>query len=141
MYRAWVMREHVGDAFDALVTGVMSYGLFVQVGSPFVEGLIKRESLGHDHWDTSPGGAYLLGQRTGKRFGLGSPIRVRLLDSSVVRRQITFELENPPAPPPRRGRGGHRGGPRVRRGGPPKRDGDGGRGRKRGSGRKKRKRR
>jgi len=103
MYRAWVMRERVGDVFDATVTGVMAFGLFVQVGEPFVEGLIKREALGPDHWDLSEGGAYLVGARTGRRYGLGEPLRVRLVDSSVVRRQITFELETPPA---KAGRGG-----------------------------------
>ncbi len=124
MYRAWVMREHLGEVFDARITGVQDFGLFVQIPSPFVEGLILRESLGPDRWESSPGGAFLVGTRTGRRYGLGEPIRVRLVDSSVVRRQITFELADPPPPPkgrPRGDRGRGKGTPRVRRGRPPKR--------------------
>jgi len=101
MYRAFVMREHVGDVFEAKVTAVASFGLFVQLASPFVEGLLKREGLGSDRWDLSEDGGALVGRRTGMRYVLGSQVKVRLKDVSVVRRQITFELADPPAAPSR----------------------------------------
>lgn len=104
MYRAFVMREHVGDVFDAKITAVASFGLFVQLDSPFVEGLLKRESLGSDRWDLSEEGGALVGRRTGLRYELGSELKVRLVDASVVRRQITFELAEPPAAPNRHNR-------------------------------------
>jgi ribonuclease R len=98
MYRAFVMRAHVGDVFEAKVTAVASFGLFVQLASPFVEGLLKREGLGSDRWDLSEDGGALVGRRSGRRYVLGSDVKVRLINASVVRRQITFELADLPAP-------------------------------------------
>lgn len=105
MYRAHVMRAHLGEVFEGTVSGVAEFGIFVRLGSPFVEGLLKREALGRDRWNLSPGGAFLVGEHTGRRIGLGEPLAVRLLDASIVRRQITFELKDPPPDSPRpRGR-------------------------------------
>jgi len=109
MYRAFVMREHLGDVFDGKITAVASFGLFVQLDSPFVEGLIKRESLGTDRWDLSEEGGALVGRRSGQRHELGSTLKVRVADASVVRRQITFELAEPPALPRRDPRPDHQG--------------------------------
>jgi len=101
MYRAFVMREHLGDAFEGKVTAVASYGLFVQLAAPFVEGLLKRESLGNERWDLSDDNAALVGRRSGHRYALGSDVKVRVIDASVVRRQITFDLADPPETPAR----------------------------------------
>ncbi len=103
MYRAFVMREHVGDVFEGKVTAVANYGLFVQLNAPFVEGLLKREALGGERWDLSEDGGALVGRRSGQRYVLGSDVKVRVAEASVVRRQITFELAEPPKPPPKGG--------------------------------------
>jgi ribonuclease R len=108
MYRAFVMREHVGDVFEGKVTAVASYGLFVQLAAPFVEGLLKREGLGSERWDLSDDGGALVGRRSGQRYELGSEVKVRLVDASVVRRQITFDLAEPPAATTRSPRPGGR---------------------------------
>lgn len=108
MYRAFVMREHLGDVFEGKVTAVASYGLFVQLAAPFVEGLLKREALGSERWDLSDDGGALVGRRSGQRYALGSDVKVRVVDASVVRRQITFELAEPPAAPARKPRPGGR---------------------------------
>ncbi|MDY0003260.1 MAG: VacB/RNase II family 3'-5' exoribonuclease, partial [Polyangia bacterium] len=101
MYRAHVMRAHIGEVFDGAVSGVAEFGLFVRLEAPFVEGLVKREALGRDRWNLSPGGARLVGERSGRSVGLGDRLSIRVLDASIVRRQITFELKDPPSEPPR----------------------------------------
>ncbi|MFH2009880.1 MAG: VacB/RNase II family 3'-5' exoribonuclease [bacterium] len=125
MYRAFVMREHLGEVFEGRITGVASYGLFVQLDAPFVEGLLKREGLGRERWDLSSDGGALVGRSSGQRHGLGNPLEVRVQDVSVVRRQITFELANPPEPPPRHSRSHGPG--RGRRISGQRREGSGGR--------------
>ncbi len=125
MYRAFVMREHLGEVFEGKVVAATSYGLFLQLASPFVEGLLKRESLGEDRWDLSPEGGALLGQRSGRRYSLGDAVQVRVANASVARRQITFELATPPAPRQRSRRGRSGGG---RRSGDGRRSGGAGRG-------------
>src|ERR1043166_2363198 len=44
MYRAYLMRDQVGQRFDGVVSAVTGFGAFVEIEEPFVEGLIKLRS-------------------------------------------------------------------------------------------------
>jgi ribonuclease R len=92
MYRAYLMRERVGEELDGVVTGVTSFGVFVECVEPFVEGLIKLEGLGDDSWELDEKLMRLGGRRTGVSFGLGDRVRVRVDNVSVARRRIDLGL-------------------------------------------------
>ncbi len=111
MYRAFIMREQLGETFDARVTGVTSFGVFVEIEEPYVEGLIKIETLGDEFFHFDPIRMTLQGSRTGVRIGLGDELEVQLVKVSVAQRRIDFELvahtvsaEATTAPPRRRRR-------------------------------------
>jgi ribonuclease R len=92
MYRAYLMRDRVGEELDGVVTGVTSFGLFVECVEPFVEGLIKLDALGADSWDLDEKTMRLNGRRTGVHFSLGDKMKVRVENVSVARRRIDFAL-------------------------------------------------
>lgn len=92
MYRAFLMRAHVGEEFTGQVSGVTSFGAFVELDDPFVEGLIKLEGLGDDYYEFSPSSMRLVGQRTGHVLGLGDGVLVELTRTSVALRRIEFRL-------------------------------------------------
>lgn len=92
MYRAYLMRDRVGEELEGVVTGVTSFGLFVECLDPFVEGLIKLDALGDDSWDLDEKTMRLAGRRTGVHFSLGDKVRVRVENVSVPRRRIDFAL-------------------------------------------------
>ena len=92
MYRVFLMRDRVGDEFDGVVSSVTSFGLFVEIAEPFVEGLIKTERLGREPWSYDERSLRLVGERSGKSYGLGDAVRVRIENVSVPRRQIDFSL-------------------------------------------------
>jgi len=107
MYRAFLMRERVGEELDGVVTGVTNFGLFVECVEPFVEGLIKLDALGDDKWDLDEKTMRLRGRLTGGVFALGDKVRVRVENVSVARRRIDLALvrdvsaEEAAAPPVR----------------------------------------
>jgi ribonuclease R len=111
LYRALLMREHLGEEFTAKVSGVTNFGVFVELDEPFVEGLIKMESLGDDRFDFDPIHMRISGQRTGFKIELGDEVVVELLDASVARRRVDFRLKSAPTmrgkprppQPPRKG--------------------------------------
>ncbi len=87
------MRGRVGEIYTGTVSGVVPFGLFVQLPNT-VEGLLHVSSLQDDRYVFSEITAGLVGRRTGKRYGIGDPVRVRVdrvdlplrqLDLSVVR--------------------------------------------------------
>jgi ribonuclease R len=92
MYRAFLMRDRIGEEYDGAIVGVSSFGVFVEVDAPFVEGLIRTERLGEDQWDFEEEHVRLVGRLTGRSFALGDSVRVRVENVSVQRRKIDFVL-------------------------------------------------
>ena len=92
MYRAYLMRDQVGQRFEGVVSAVTSFGAFVEIEEPFVEGLIKLESLGDDRFAYDEVHMRLSGARTGRTIELGDKVTVEINNVSVVRRRIDFTL-------------------------------------------------
>jgi len=92
MYRAYVMREHVGEEFEGRVTGVTHFGAFVEIDAPFVEGLVKLDSLGDDQFEFDPVLLKLSGRRTGFTVSLGDTVQVVVQNVSVALKRIEFGL-------------------------------------------------
>ena len=108
LYIAAYMKRFVGEEFDAEVSGVQSFGIFVALENG-CEGLIRVELLVGDRYEYDEQRMTMVGRRTGKRFTIGTPIRVKLLAASEVTGQIDFApadgalpVSNPTddAPPP-----------------------------------------
>jgi ribonuclease R len=86
------MRDKLGEEFDALVTGVVDFGLFVQVKGVQVDGLVHVSALGTDYFSRDSSGYRLVGARSGRVFRLGDHLRVRLINVIIDERKIDFEL-------------------------------------------------
>ena len=100
------MLDRVGEEFDVIVTGVVDFGLFVQIPEFQIDGLVHISSLGGDYYQRDAVHQRLIGERTGRVFRLSDPLRVRLLRVSLDDRKIDFELaeEAEPVAKGRRGR-------------------------------------
>ena len=92
LYRAFFLRDRIGDVFEGVISGVTGFGLFVTVDDPFVEGLIRIDGLSDDYYTYDDTAARLVGRRSGRAFALGDAVRVEVQSVSVVRRQIDFAL-------------------------------------------------
>ena len=86
------MEQHVGDEFDGVVTSVTSFGLFVQIPELQVDGLVHVTSLDNDYYHFEPGKLRLVGERTGRTYRLGEPMRVRVQRVDADSRRIDFRL-------------------------------------------------
>ncbi len=92
---AWLkcefMRPRVGEEFDSVVTGVTDFGLFVQLKSLQVDGLVHVTSLPADYFHFHERDRTLVGERTRQRFSIGDELRVRLVRVDSTERKIDFE--------------------------------------------------
>lgn len=108
-YRAAWMEKHVGSEFDGVISGVTSFGLFVELDESKVNGLVHVTQLPQDYYHFDPIRKTLSGERRGREFRLGDRLRVLVLKASMEERKIDFRLadtgdgEAPPPPPPPRG--------------------------------------
>ncbi|HET6284717.1 MAG TPA: ribonuclease R [Polyangia bacterium] len=92
LYRAFFLRDRIGDVFDGTISGVTGFGVFVVIDEPFVEGLVRLEALSDDYYIYDEPTARLVGRRSGRAFALGDAMKVEVQSVSVVRRKIDFAL-------------------------------------------------
>ena len=94
---AW-MEKHIGSEFDGVVTGVTSFGLFVELDESKVSGLVHISQLANDYYHFDAVRKLLKGERTGAQFRLGDHVRIQVLRASLEDRKIDFRLVEPRRP-------------------------------------------
>ena len=70
----------VGETFAGIVVGVQDFGLFVELDGYFVQGLVHISSLGNDYFNYQAQSLSLVGERSGRTYGLGDTMDVVLAD-------------------------------------------------------------
>jgi len=90
--KAFFMEQHIGDEFNGQVTGVTSFGLFVELAQNHVSGLVHITSLPNDYYHFDPVVHRLTGDRSGKVFQLAQKVKVKVMAVNVDERKIDFEL-------------------------------------------------
>ena len=91
-YRAAWMESHVGKQFDGTISGVTSFGLFVELDESKVNGLVHVTQLANDFYHFDAVRKTLTGERRGRVYRLGDRVRVVVLKASVEDRKIDFRL-------------------------------------------------
>jgi len=91
---AW-MEKHIGSEFDGVVTGVTSFGLFVELDESKVSGLVHISQLANDYYHFDATRKLLQGERTGTQFRLGDHVRIQVLRASLEDRKIDFKMVTP----------------------------------------------
>ncbi len=99
--QAQYMRARIGEEFVGHVTGVVAFGLFVQLTEVFVEGLVHVAELRDDFYRYDEAGHRLVGQRHGNVFRLGDELRVRVKGIDEEYMEINLEPVVAQVPPSR----------------------------------------
>ena len=86
------MEQFVGETFDAFITGVQDYGIFVEIPETRCEGLIRSRAMKGDHFVFDEKNHALIGKRTRVKYQLGSPVRIKVLNADLIKKQLDFEL-------------------------------------------------
>jgi ribonuclease R len=86
------MQDKLGEEFDAMVSSVVDFGLFVRVKGLQIDGLVHVSALGADYFSRDKSGFRMIAARSGKTFRLGDHLRVRLINVIIDERKIDFEL-------------------------------------------------
>ncbi len=86
------LQKHIGDQFDGLVTGVTSFGLFVQLDDLMIDGLVHVTALKRDYYQFDPAHHRLVGEISGRHYRLGDRLRVEVARVDMEERKIDFDL-------------------------------------------------
>jgi ribonuclease R len=86
--KAEFMQQHTGEVFHGLITGVQSYGFFVEIEELLVEGLVHVSSLKDDWYEYRSRQQKLVGRKNRKQYRLGDRVEVQVKSVDYYRQQI-----------------------------------------------------
>ncbi|HEX9945087.1 MAG TPA: ribonuclease R [Thermoanaerobaculia bacterium] len=87
-----------GETFGGRITGVQPFGLFVQLDSYYVDGLVPIRTMADDYYRYEPEAHRLVGERMRRVFRLADPVEVVLVGASPKVRGLDFKLAGMPEP-------------------------------------------
>lgn len=85
------MEPHIGEEFDGVISGVSSWGMYVELPNT-VEGIIKIQDIPGDYYYFDEEHYMLVGEHTNTTFKLGERVKVRLETADKLLRSIEFSL-------------------------------------------------
>jgi ribonuclease R len=86
------MLDKVGQEFLGRVSGVTSFGIFVALTDVYVEGLVHISVLPDDYYQFDLIKHALMGQRTGRAFRIGDPVKIKVARVDLDQCEIDFVL-------------------------------------------------
>lgn len=89
--KAEYMEDKVGQTFDAVISSVVSFGMFVSLENT-VEGLVHISNMLDDYYEFNEKTMSMVGKRTHKVYTMGESIKVKLIRADAEQRQIDFEI-------------------------------------------------
>lgn len=89
MKKAEYMEAHVGEEFDGMVSSVVKFGMFIELPNT-IEGLIHITTL-PEYYNYNERNLTLQGEKSGKVFKVGQPIRIKLVKADKETGDIDFE--------------------------------------------------
>jgi ribonuclease R len=86
------MRQHLGGEFDAVISGVASFGFWAETVEHKCEGLVSILSLQeYDDFRHVEQEYRLAGKRSGRTFRMGDKVRIRVVAANLAKRQLDYE--------------------------------------------------
>ncbi|MDD7335417.1 MAG: ribonuclease R [Prevotella sp.] len=86
------MGDHVGETYDAHISGIQSYGIYCEIDSNHCEGMVPMRDLDDDYYDFDEKNYCLVGRRHHHIYQLGDPIRIKVAHANLERKQLDFTL-------------------------------------------------
>lgn len=86
------MKNHVGEDFDGVISGVASFGFWVETVDTKCEGLVSVNTLlEYDEFRHVENDYALVGMRSGKKFRMGDKVRIKVVAANLLKRQLDYD--------------------------------------------------
>ncbi|MEP6674049.1 MAG: ribonuclease R [Ferruginibacter sp.] len=86
------MQDYLGEEFDGIISGVSTFGFWVETVEHKCEGLVSaRDLLTFDDFRLDETDYALVGLRTGKKFRMGDLVTIKVISANLSKRQMDYE--------------------------------------------------
>ena len=86
------MADKLGEEYDGHISGIQSYGIYVEIDENHCEGLVPMRDLKGDYYEFDEAHYCLVGRRHHTRYQLGDAIRIKVARANIEKRQLDFTL-------------------------------------------------
>ncbi len=86
------MQDKLGEVFDGVISGLTEWGMYVELVDTKIEGMIALRELEGDYYYFDEKNFCIEGQRTGNQFQLGDPLKVKVVRTDIVKKQIDMMI-------------------------------------------------
>ncbi len=86
------MEDKIGNHYSGIITGVSSFGFFVEIDENLLEGLVHVRTLLDDYYSYIEGEYMIRGKRRGNYFRLGDKVEVELEKIDKIKKHADFIL-------------------------------------------------
>ena len=86
------MGEHLGEEYDAHVSGITSYGIYAEIDENHCEGMIPMRDLKDDDYEFDERNFCLVGRRHHNKYQLGEPVRIKVAKANLEKKQLDFTI-------------------------------------------------
>jgi len=84
--------KHIGDEYDGIISGIVQYGIFVEILDILVEGMIRFKDIEDDYYEYDEKKHIARGRRRGKTFRAGQKVRIKVVRVNKENKKIDFVL-------------------------------------------------
>ena len=91
LYSTIYMKQFIGEVFEATISSITSFGMFIRLENT-VEGFVAFNDISDDYYMYDEAKRILIGKNTSKIYRIGDNIKVKLIKSDVLTKQIDFEV-------------------------------------------------
>jgi len=86
------LKTHLGETFEAVISGVTEWGLYCEIIENKCEGMVSVKSMFGDSWSHDADNYRLVGRSTGKVYQFGDKIKIKVMAANLVKKQLDFAL-------------------------------------------------
>lgn len=87
------MSDKLGEVFDGVISGVTEWGVYVELNESKCEGMIPIRELDEDDYFIFDEANYcVVGRKSNKKYQLGAPLRVKVVRTDLLKKQLDFAL-------------------------------------------------
>ena len=86
------MGDHIGEEYDAHISGITSYGIYAEIDENHCEGMIQIRDLKDDYYEFDERNFCLVGRRYHNKYQLGEPVRIKVAKANLEKKQLDFTI-------------------------------------------------
>lgn len=91
-FQTLFVMDKIGHVFEGTVSGIAEFGMFVKMTENHCEGMVPMAQIPGDRFYFDAESFTIIGSKTKETYNIGDPVKVRIYEVSVRKRQIDLEI-------------------------------------------------